>query len=342
MDLPVMPPLSPMLAKAAPQIPAGMQYEAKWDGFRAMFFVDRGEVVIGSRNEKPLTRYFPELAAAATAGSLPARCVIDGEIIIVSDDHLDFDALQNRIHPADSRVQMLAEQTPAEFVGFDLLAVDDQITMGLPQQERRLLLADALADAAPPFHLAPATTDHDLAGIWFSQFEGAGLDGVMAKPLDAPYQPGKRALVKVKHRRTADCVVYGFRWHKSGPVVGSLMLGLHGEDGELRPVGVTSSFTMAKRAELVDVLEPHRSGDGDVSGTFGPPSRWNSGKDLSFESLRPNLVVEVAYDHMQGDRFRHTTQFQRWRPDRDASSCGFDQLEEPVSYSLSEVLGGKG
>ena len=336
-DLPVMPPISPMLAKAAPAIPADMQYEAKWDGFRAVFFVDGGEVVIGSRNEKPLTRYFPELAAAA-ASSLPDRCVIDGEIIIVSDDHLDFDALQNRIHPADSRVQLLAEQTPALFVGFDLLALADQDTMALPQQERRRLLEDALADVTAPFHLAPATTDQGVAKTWFSQFEGAGLDGVMAKPLDAVYQPGKRALVKVKHRRTADCVVYGFRWHKSGPIVGSLMLGLYDSGDELIPVGVTSSFTMVKRADLVDVLAPFRTGDGDVAGTFGPPSRWNSGKDMAFEQLRPELVVEVAYDHMQGNRFRHTTQFQRWRPDRDPRSCRFDQLEEPVSYSLSDVL----
>jgi ATP-dependent DNA ligase len=355
MDLPVMPPVKPMLAKAVPEIPDLGHTEPKWDGFRSIVFRDGDEVVLGSRNEKPLTRYFPELVEQIKAHT-PPRCVLDGEIVVITDDRLDFDALQQRIHPADSRVRLLAGQTPASFIGFDLLALGDDDLMGTPLRERRARLVDAL-DAArggpdAPVHVTPATADLEQARQWFTQFEGAGLDGVVAKPLDGIYLPDKRAMSKIKHARTADCVVAGFRWHKSGPVVGSLLLGLWTDDGRLQHVGVAASFPMARRASLLDELAPYRDADladhpwGDWADQSahgdkrmpGAVSRWNATKDLSFEPLRPELVVEVAYDHMEGDRFRHTAQFRRWRTDRDPASCTYAQLEEPVGFRLSEIL----
>ena len=345
-----MPPVAPMLAKSVKSIPPGLHYEGKWDGFRAIVFRDGDEVEIGSRNERPFTRYFPELVEAARA-ELPERCVIDGEVVIVTGDRLDFEALQNRIHPADSRVRLLAVETPASFIAFDLLALGDESLMEQPLTRRRESLEGALSAAAAPVHLTPATTDLDLATQWFEHFEGAGLDGIVAKPLDGVYQPGERAMYKIKHDRTADCVVAGFRWHKAGGVVGSLLLGLYNESGALQHVGVSASFPMKRRAELVAELEPYRtSGESHPWAEWaaaeaherdrlpGAVSRWNAKKDLSWEPLRPELVVEVAYDHMQGDRFRHTAQFRRWRPDRDSSSCTYEQLEEPVGYNLSDVL----
>ncbi|MFT2016348.1 ATP-dependent DNA ligase [Streptomyces sp. 796.1] len=353
MDLPVMPPVRPMLAKPAAKIPPGMNYEAKWDGFRAVVFRDGAEVELGSRSTKPLTRYFPELVEALRA-NLPERCVIDGEIIITRDDRLDFEALLGRIHPAASRVRLLAETTPASLVAFDLLALGDRTLLEAPQQERRAALADALRDAAPPVHLAPVTADLARAHEWFQQFEGAGLDGIIAKRPDLPYRPGERTMVKVKHERTADCVVAGLRPHKSGPVVGSLLLGLYDDAGRLQHVGVCASFPMRQRESLMRELEPLRMADaaghpwaewGEESAHAhsrmpGAPSRWSSGKDLSWIPLRPERVCEVAYDHMEGDRFRHTTQFRRWRPDREPEGCDYRQLEEPVSYDLRRVLGG--
>lgn len=351
MDLPVMPPVAPMLAKAVPEIPPG-HVEPKWDGFRTIVFRDGDEVVLGSRNEKPMTRYFPELVAALRA-DLPDRCVVDGEIVRVNGDRLDFDQLSQRIHPADSRVRLLAEQTPVSFVAFDLLALGDQDLMHTRFADRRTRLVDALADAQTPVHVTPATTDPDLARDWFDRFEGAGLDGVVAKPADGVYQPDKRTMFKVKHQRTADCVVAGFRWHKSGPVVGSLLLGLWTDDGRLQHVGVTASFPMARRAALVAELAPYREHVTDHPWADwadqaahadkrmpGAVSRWNAGKDLSFVPLRPELVVEVAYDHMEGDRFRHTAQWRRWRTDRDPATCTYAQLEEPVRFDLADVLSG--
>jgi ATP-dependent DNA ligase len=352
MDLPVMPPIAPMLAKSVREIPDVGHVEPKWDGFRTIVFKDGDEIVLGSRNERPMTRYFPELIDALR-DNLPPRCVLDGEIIIVTGERLDFEALQQRIHPADSRVRKLAEQTPASFIAFDALAIDDTDLMPEPFSDRRERLVDALAGAQNPIHLTPATADLAQAKEWFSEFEGAGLDGVVAKPLDAPYQPDKRTMFKIKHERTADCVVAGFRWHKSGGVVGSLLLGLYNEQGGLQHVGVVASFPMARRASLVAELEPllaeslaeHPWGAwADESAQAnsrmpGAVSRWNAGKNLSFVPLRPELVVEVAYDHMEGDRFRHTTQFRRWRPDRDPETCTYAQLEEPVNFDLSEILG---
>ncbi len=351
MDLPVMPPVSPMLAKSVPEIPDLGHTEPKWDGFRSIVFRDGDEVVLGSRNERPLTRYFPELVESIRANT-PRRCVLDGEIVIISGDRLDFEALQQRIHPADSRVRLLSAQTPASFVAFDLLALDDDDLMRTPLVERRRLLTGALADADDPVFLTPATADLDEAREWFTQFEGAGLDGVVAKPPQGAYQPDKRAMFKIKHERTADCVVAGFRWHKSGDVVGSLLLGIYADDGRLQHVGVAAAFPMARRRTLLDDLAPYRTDDltdhpwaswADQEAHAdrrmpGSVSRWSSGKDLSFVPVRPELVVEVAYDHMEGDRFRHTAQFRRWRPDRDPRSCTYAQLEEPVSFRLSEIL----
>jgi ATP-dependent DNA ligase len=351
MDLPVMPPVQPMLAKAAKAIPAGMQYEAKWDGFRAIVFRDGDEIELGSRSAKPLTRYFPELVEALRT-RLPPRCVLDGEIVIARGGRLDFDALLERIHPADSRVRHLAEVTPASFVAFDLLALGDRSLMAEPQRDRREALASALRDATAPVHLAPATDDVALAADWFNRFEGAGLDGIVAKPPGLGYRPGERVLVKVKHERTADCVVAGLRPHKSGPVVGSLLLGLYDEDGRLQHVGVCASFPMRRRAELMEELAPLRmesvaghpwqewaSEEAQAAGRLpGGPSRWTGKKDLSWLPLRPERVVEVAYDHMQGDRFRHTAQFRRWRPDREPGQCTYAQLEEPVGYDLAAFL----
>ncbi|MEU6159876.1 ATP-dependent DNA ligase [Streptomyces sp. NPDC047130] len=353
MDLPVMPPVKPMLAKSVAKIPEGMHYEAKWDGFRALVFRDGEELELGSRTTKPLTRYFPELVAALKA-RLPDRCVVDGEIVIAREGRLDFDALTERIHPADSRVRMLAERTPASFVAFDLLALDDESLTGRPLTERRALLERMLHRVEPPVHLAPATEDIEVARQWFERFEGAGLDGVVAKPPTLRYRPDERAMFKVKHERTADVVVAGYRLHKSGPVVGSLLLGLHDDQGVLQHVGVCAAFTMKRRAELVEELEPLRLedvtghpwaawGDAAAHGTArlpGAPSRWSGKKDLSWVPLRPDLVAEVAYDHMEnGARFRHTARFRRWRPDRTPQSCTFAQLEEPVRYDLAEVLG---
>ena len=348
-----MPPVAPMLAKSVKEIPDVGHVEPKWDGFRTIVFRDGDEVELGSRNEKPMTRYFPELVEALKE-NLPERCVVDGEIVVVTGDRLDFDALQQRIHPAASRVRLLAGQTPASFVAFDLLALGDEDLTHRPFGERRARLVDALGDARPPVHVTPATDDMDEAQRWFRQFEGAGLDGVVAKPLDGTYQPDKRAMFKIKHERTADCVVAGFRWHKAGDVVGSLLLGLWADDGHLQHVGVSASFPMARRRTLLDDLAPYR--DVDLAehpwGAWadqqahagqrmpGAVSRWNATKDLSFVPLRPELVVEVAYDHMEGDRFRHTAQFRRWRPDRDPRSCTYAQLEEPVRFDLAEILGG--
>ncbi|MEU2261408.1 ATP-dependent DNA ligase [Streptomyces sp. NPDC019645] len=351
MDLPVMPPVKPMLAKSVAKIPPGMQYEAKWDGFRAIVHRDADEVVIGSRTGKPLTRYFPELVTALRA-NLPERCVVDGEIVIAHEGRLDFDRLTERIHPADSRVRMLAERTPAGFVAFDLLALGDDSLLDTPLAERRAALVEALAGAREPVYVAPATTDTTVAEQWFEQYEGAGLDGVIAKPLDLPYRPDARLMYKIKHERTADVVVAGYRFHKSGPVVGSLLLGLYDSEGALQHVGVCAAFSMKRREELVAELEPLRLADvsehpwarwaeeeaHESARLPGAPSRWSGKKDLSWVALRPERVVEVAYDHMEGDRFRHTAQFRRWRPDRTPESCTYAQLEEPVRYDLSEVL----
>ncbi|MEY9848173.1 ATP-dependent DNA ligase [Streptacidiphilus sp. MAP5-3] len=352
MDLPVMPPVKPMLAKSVKAIPPGMLYEAKWDGFRAIVHRDGPETVIGSRTGKPLTRYFPELVRELER-QLPQRCVLDGEIVLVRGDRLDFDALTERIHPAASRVKLLSERTPASFVAFDLLALGDRSLLDAPQRERRAELEQVLAGTEPPLHLAPATLDQAEAQQWFERYEGAGLDGVVAKPLDLPYAPDQRQMFKIKHERTADCVVAGYREHKSGPVVGSLLLGLHDADGRLQHVGVCASFPMKRRAELVEELAPLRMGtaeghpwaawqdeDAQASSRLpGATSRWTGTKDLSWVPLRPERVIEVGYDHMQGDRFRHTTQFKRWRPDRSPESCDYTQLDEPVGYDLSAILG---
>ena len=352
MHLPVMPPVSPMLATLARELPRapGMIYEPKWDGFRCVAFRDGDDVELGSRNERPLTRYFPEVVAAV-GEQLPSRCVVDGEIVIAGPAGLDFDALLQRIHPADSRVRMLAASTPASFVAFDLLALDDEDLRARPFTERRELLVRALGGAAPPVHVTPATTDPDVATDWFNRFEGAGLDGVVAKRPALAYREGERVMVKVKHERTADCVVAGFRWHKHGGMIGSLLLGLFDGGGTLHHVGVTASFTTARRRQLVDELAPYRMDDlsahpwaawaGEPSGGRKPgaPSRWNNKRDLSWEPLRPELVCEVAYDHMQGDRFRHAATFKRWRPDREPASCGYSQLDTAVPAELSAVFG---
>ncbi|RJK92989.1 ATP-dependent DNA ligase [Vallicoccus soli] len=351
MQLPVMPPVAPMLAKAVKDVPDVGHVEPKWDGFRTVVFRDGDEVELGSRNERPMTRYFPEVVAAVLE-NLPERCVVDGEIVIARGDRLDFEALQQRIHPAKSRVDLLARETPASFVAFDLLALGDEDLTRRPFAERRRLLVQALAGARPPVHVTPATTDVAVGRRWLEIFEGAGLDGVVAKPVDAPYTPDKRTMFKVKHERTADCVVAGFRWHKSGEVVGSLLLGLYDDAGALQHVGVSASFTMARRAELVQELAPLRMDDAaghpwaawaqaeahEQGRLPGAVSRWNAKKDLSWLPLRPELVVEVAYDHMEGTRFRHTAQFRRWRPDRDPASCTYEQLEVPVRFDLGKVL----
>ncbi|WP_370288936.1 ATP-dependent DNA ligase [Nocardioides sp.] len=380
MDLPVMPPVSPMLAKAVSGVPdpakhdpQGLSFEPKWDGFRAIVFRDGDEVEIASRNTKPLTRYFPELVAAIRA-ELPERCVLDGEIFVAQDDaqgrgRLQFEVLQERIHPAASRINLLAEQTPADFVAFDLLALGDESYLERPFAERRAALEQALghlstdtADPADPTgagrcHLTRTSTDPAVAAEWFHVFEGAGLDGVIAKPLSAPYSPGVRSMLKIKHERTADVVLAGYREHKTStpeqPLIGSLLLGLVDDAGELQHVGVSASFTAKRRAELWAELQPlvcpieeHPWGrwqeflvanPGRVPGT---QSRWSAGKDLSFTPLRPERVIEVKYDAMEGRRFRHTAHFKRWRDDRDPASCGYDQLEQPVRYDLADVLGG--
>jgi len=345
-----------MLAKPSKNIPQGLfGYEPKWDGFRAIVFRDVDDIEIGSRNERPLTRYFPELVEALRS-NLPERCVVDGEIVIPDSTgrRLDFEALQQRIHPAASRVNLLAESTPAHFVAFDLLALGDIDYTDHPFEQRRAALEEGLARIESPVHVTPSTTDHSVASVWFQQFEGAGLDGLIAKPLDGKYEPNKRAMIKIKHERTADCVVAGYRLHKgTSDAVGSLLLGLFTEGGALASVGVIGAFPMARRKELFDALQPlvtpldeHPWGAApDPTGARTPreaeTSRWSAGKDLSFVPLQPELVVEARYDHMEGTRFRHTAQFARWRPDRDPRSCTFAQLEEPVSFDLAEVLAPK-
>jgi len=357
MDLPVMPPVAPMLAKLVRDLPRreGMTYEPKWDGFRCIVFRDGDEVELGSRKERSITRYFPELAGPLRANLAP-RCVVDGEIVITGSAGLDFDALLQRIHPADSRVQLLAQQTPASFVAFDVLAVGDEDLRRRPFAERRGVLEEMLGGAAPPVHLTPATTEADVAAEWFARFEGAGLDGVIAKSGDLAYVADKRLMLKVKHERTADCVVAGFRVHKDGDGVGSLLLGLYDEDETLHHVGVATSFSAAHRRALVDELAPLREaaleghpwqGWAEAESQAGAKgqrlpgakSRWNAAKDSSWEPLRIERVAEVSYDNLQGDRFRHATHLVRWRPDRDPSSCTYAQLDRPVPEELARVFG---
>jgi ATP-dependent DNA ligase len=361
MRLPFAPPVAPMLSSAADALPAGegWLFEPKWDGFRTLVFRDGDEVLLQSRDEKPMNRYFPELVVPLAA-ALPERCVVDGEVVIVGAAGLDFEALLLRIHPAASRVKLLAEQSPASFVAWDLLALGDEDLRALPLGARRERLEEALADARPPVHLSPATRDRALAEDWFRRFEGAGLDGVMAKRLDEAYRPGERSMIKVKHQRTADCVVAGFRWHAKGPgtMVGSLLLGLYDDEGVLHHVGVTAAFTNAVRKQLVTELAPLRERalddhpwrdwaeaqeEADARGQRlpGATSRWNRGKDLSWVALRPERVCEVAYDHMQGTRFRHAAQFVRWRPDKPPRECRYDQLEVTPAYELERVFGAR-
>ena len=349
------PPIEPMLAKVADELPqgAGYLFEPKWDGFRAIVFRKGDEVVIQSRDLKPLDRYFPELAKAL-GEILPRGSVIDGEIVVATSQGLDFDALQQRLHPAASRVARLAKETPASFVAFDLLAAGGKSVMALPQGERRARLEQLLGSAKPPVYLTPMTRERERAVEWLAQFEGAGLDGVMAKPEAGLYQPGKRAMFKIKHSRTADCVVAGFRWYKeTRDAVGSLLLGLYDDAGVLQHVGVTSAFTMETRRQLADELEHLRKNAmedhpwrnwanataGDADRMPGARSRWSGSKDLGWEPLRPERVCEVKYDHLQGDRFRHATQFQRWREDKPAADCRYDQLEVTTPFELEQVFG---
>lgn len=349
-----------MLAKSTPDLPdaepGAYWFEPKWDGFRCIVFRDGDEIELGSRNDRPLTRYFPELLDPLRA-ALPDRCVVDGEVVVATGSGLDFDALQQRLHPAASRVKRLSEETPASFVAFDLLALGDRSLLDAPLTERRELLEAALAGARPPVHLTPGTYDRALAQDWFSRFEGAGLDGVMAKAAGGRYEPGKRTQLKVKHLRTADCVVAGFREHKNGDGPGSLMLGLYDDEGRLHHLGVASSFSVARRAELRDELAPYVAEDlsghpwgewadaaAHASGTSGRlpggQSRWSAGKDLSFTPLRPELVAEVAYERVDNGRFRHSARFQRWRTDRDPSSCTFAQLEVVPPTELTTAFAG--
>ena len=352
-----MPPVRPMLATAVRDVPRGarLAYEPKWDGFRCVVFRDGAEVELGSRNDRPLTRYFPELVELLRA-ALPPRCVVDGEIVVVTGAGLDFDTLQNRLHPAASRVRKLAAETPASFVAFDLLALGDRDLTGEPFSERRRLLAGALNAGSERIILTPLTEDADVAQDWFTRFEGAGFDGVMAKPLDLPYEQNKRVMLKVKHERTADCVVAGFRWHKDGEGVGSLLLGLFDDEGVLHHVGVASSFTAARRRELVGELAPLRENalDGhpwrgwveaqEQAGQQmpGARSRWAADKDLSWEPLRPELVAEVRYEHLLSGRFRHGGRLVRFRPDRTPESCTYAQLEQVPPAELAEVFGAEG
>jgi len=361
MQLPVMPPVQPMLAKSVPSVPApdsvagGLLFEPKWDGFRCIVFRDGDEVELGSRNERPLTRYFPEILDPLRA-ALPERCVVDGEIVVVTEDGLAFDTLQNRLHPAASRVKKLAEETPSSFVAFDLLALGDDDFTGRPFSERRAALEGILGGAMGPsrVHLTPVTSDPQVAEDWFTRFEGAGFDGVMAKPADGRYRQDKRDMFKVKHQRTADCVVAGFRWHKDGEGIGSLLLGLYDDKETLHHVGVASSFAAGLRSELVGELEPLR--DGALEGhpwrewalaeaheagqrMPGAPSRWNAAKDLSWEPLRIERVVEVRYEHLQAGRFRHNARFVRWRLDKTPIECRYDQLEAVAPAELASIFG---
>jgi ATP-dependent DNA ligase len=348
-----------MLAKLTRDFPEqdGLIYEPKWDGFRCIVFRDGDEIELGSRNEKPLTRYFPELVESLRK-NIPERVVLDGEIVIPSDNGLDFDALQLRMHPAESRVKKLSAEIPASFVAFDCLALADDDLMSSPFSDRRAALEKALKKAKPPIHVTPATTEPDVARDWFERFEGAGLDGVIAKPPTITYQPDKRVMLKIKHQRTVDCAVGGFRVHKDGEGVGSLMLGLFDDDGNMHHVGVATSFSAARRKELLDELKPYRT-KGDDLGDHpwaewaraeahqegkrlpGAGNRWNAGKDMSWTPLELGLVAEVAYDGMQGDRFRHATQLVRWRPDREPRSCRYDQLDRPVPELLEKVFKGQ-
>ena len=363
-----MPPVQPMLAKSVKGVPDpakfddGLSFEPKWDGFRCIVFKDGDEVEMTSRNTKPLTRYFPEVAVAIRE-QLPERCVLDGELFVAVGPRLEFEVLQERIHPAESRITMLAEKTPASFVAFDALAFGDESLVKQPFSVRRSLMERELAGLAGPTYLTRTTTDAAEAEAWFEEFEGAGLDGVIAKPMGAPYQQNARTMLKVKHERTADVVLAGYRLHKTStpdmPLLGSLLLGLYA-DGKLQHVGVSASFTAARRAELIEELRPlecdikdHPWGEwfrqaqpegaewaiANPDRVPGTQSRWSAGKDLSFTPLRPERVLEVKYDAMEGRRFRHTAHFKRWRTDRDPESCGYDQLEQPVSYNLTRVLG---
>ncbi len=352
----VAPPIEPMLAKLAEELPAGggFLYEPKWDGFRAIVFRSASDVFIQSRDLRPLDRYFPELHATFL-DAFPPGLVVDGEIVIATSKGLDFDALQLRLHPAASRVAKLAQETPASFVAFDLLAVEGRDLCTAPQTERRALLEKAIADMGPPVHLTPMTRDRAVAMDWLARFEGAGLDGVIAKPENGTYEPGKRAMIKVKHARTAECVVAGFRWHKNGKneLIGSLLLGLYDDRGLLHHVGVTSAFSMAMRRQLAEELAPLRhnalenhpwrewadAGGAEVTRMPGGQSRWSAGKDLSWEPLRVERVCEVKYDHMQGPRFRHAAIFLRWRPDKQPRDCRYDQLEVTTAYELEKVFG---
>jgi ATP-dependent DNA ligase len=353
-NLPVNPPVLPMLAKRVAELPEGDDwvFEPKWDGFRALVFRDGDEIFIQSRDEKPLNRYFPELEAPLRSVLLP-KCVLDGEIVIVKNNELDFDLLQLRLHPAASRVKLLSQQTPASFVFFDLLCVGDRDLCSEPFEKRRRELEKLISSAVPPIHLTPATRDRKIAEDWFRRFEGAGLDGVVAKPISGTYEPNKRVMFKVKHERDCDCVVAGFRWHKKGDrtLVGSLLLGLFDDAGALQHVGVCASFSNAKRLELVEFLKPYRkealadhpwkawASPETASGRMpGGQSRWSQGKDLSWEPLRPELVVEVAYDHMQGDRFRHTAQFRRWRSDKKPTDCTYEQLEIVAPQEIAAIF----
>lgn len=358
MNLPVNPPLYPMLAKRVSALPSGDEwiFEPKWDGFRVLVFRDGDELFIQSRDEKPLNRYFPEVVETLLA-QLPKRCVLDGELVIARDGALDFEALQMRLHPAESRVKKLAAQLPASVVFFDLLAEGDRSYCDTPFAERRARLEKALAKVKPPVHVTPATTDREEAADWFKRFEGAGLDGVMAKSRGGSYQSNKRVMLKVKHERECDCVVAGFRWHKDAKdvAVGSLLLGLYDDAGDLAHVGVCASFTTEKRRELVQFLAPYRKdalknhpwrewaeADSEVMNRRpGVGSRWSAGKDLSWEPLRVELVAQVAYDHMQGLRFRHTAQFRRWRPDKNPRECTFEQLEVVAPHELGEIFSTK-
>ncbi|MEJ5991556.1 ATP-dependent DNA ligase [Ramlibacter sp. PS3R-8] len=348
------PPIEPMLAKIAEALPteAGFLFEPKWDGFRALVFRGAEQTYLQSRDLRPLNRYFPELEKALH-DTLPKGCVLDGEIVVAGPRGLDFDALQQRIHPAPSRIAKLSKETPAAFVAFDLLAAGGKSTMELPQAERRVRLERLLGKPKPPLHLTPVTRDRAEAEKWLEEFEGAGLDGVIAKLESAPYQPGKRTMLKIKHVRSAECVVAGFRWYKDrNDAVGSLLLGLYDEAGVLHHVGVTSAFKMEMREELARELEPLRSDVedhpwrewagaqvGDAQRMPGAQSRWSGGKDLSWVPLRPERVVEVKYDHLQGDRFRHATVFLRWRPDKPATDCRYDQLEVTTPFALAKVFG---
>jgi len=357
MSFPIEPPIEPMLAKLTESLPAdrNLLFEPKWDGFRAIVFRGDGEVYIQSRDLKPLDRYFPDLHQSLL-DLLPDGCVVDGEIVIATPNGLDFDALQLRLHPAQSRAAKLARETPASFIAFDALAVEGNNIMAMPQVDRRANLDKLLKRSKAPLYVTPMTTEHHLAVDWLRQFEGAGLDGVIAKRRDLPYQPGKRAMLKVKHVRTADCVVAGFRWYKdSTDAVGSLLLGLYDDTGSLHHVGVTSAFTMAARKELAQELDPLRKNamknhpwrdwereEAHASARLpGAQSRWSAGKDLSWEPLRIERVCEVKYDHLQGDRFRHATHFLRWRPDKPPADCRYDQLEVTAPYELKRVFSAK-